>query len=476
MPLYDVVTGIWPPSGFATALFFLTGRRCAPGVLTGAVFINAAMGVPLPVAVAMGCGNTGGAWVGARILRRMSFAPALERLRDVGALALAAVIPTLLSALVGVTALVAGGPAPISDVGAMVMLWWSGDALGVLLVAPVVFLTQDRGHRPSRHEVAEGVLLIAILATLSLWLFSLELPYVYAIFPAAAVLAFRVGPAGAAAATAVVSGIATASTVTGHGPFTAHAQVHNLFLLQLFIGLLALKGLVLAAATAERRENRDRLAGLSRRLLKAHEAERRAIARGLHDDVGQTLTAVKMGLETLRGEVVRPEAKEALQAHVQTMDHVMRTVRDLSFELHPAILDDLGLAAALRHHTDRLARHAGFRASVDVRLGDLRLASELEAACFRLAQEALSNVAHHARASAVEVQVRESDDDLELLVRDDGIGFDPVQAQSGGRSGIGILGMHERAALVGGRVEIFSVAGEGTTVVARFPLRSRGDT
>lgn len=476
MPLYDVVTGIWPPSGFAVALFFLNGSRCVPGVVAGAVLINAAMGVPWPAAVAMGVGNTSGAWVGAWILRRLSFQPALERMRDVGALVTASLGPTLISTSVGVTALVIGGPAPISDIGDMVLLWWSGDAIGVLLVAPVVFLAQDRDRRPTRQAIAEGVLLIAFLSMLTIGLFSVTLPYVYAIFPITALFAFRLGPPGAAAATAIVAGIAMASTVTGSGPFTAYSQVHNLFLLQLFVGLLAIKGLVLSAATAERRENRDQLAGLSRRLLKAHEAERRFIARGLHDDVGQTLTAVKMGLDGLRGEMVRPEGREALHAHVQTLETVMRSVRDLSFELHPAILDDLGLAAALRHHTDRLALHAGFRATVDVEVGELRLPADLEAACFRLAQEALSNAAHHARAARVEVQVRETDDDLELVVWDDGVGFDPAQVPSGGRSGIGIVGMHERAALVGGRVEIFSALREGTTVVARFPLRSRGDT
>jgi two-component system sensor histidine kinase UhpB len=266
-------------------------------------------------------------------------------------------------------------------------------------------------------------------------------------------------------ASAVVACGAAGQTALGHGPFAQYATVHNLLLLQLFLGLLAMKGLLLSAATMERRESKARLETLSRRVLLAHESERRVIARGLHDEVGQTLTAARLEL-TAQGRVAGDAAV--------LIDRALQTIRDLSFELHPVTLDDLGLAAALRHHVDRLARLAGFQAHVDVQLQTARLPSPVESCCFRLVQIALNNVVRHARATRVVVTALQHDGELEVMVRDDGVGFSLREVESRSRGGIGLLGMHERAALIGGSVEIHSAPGEGTTVVMLLPLHGQG--
>lgn len=395
----------------------------------------------------------------------------LGRLSDVSALATAAVGPTIISALVGVSALVASGSAAASDAARLTAVWWSGDALGVLIVAPVLLIAHAGRLWPPRHRRWEALALVVALIVVTVALFSIPLPYMYAVFPLTAISALRIGAAGAVWSTVIVTAIAALSTATQSGPFVTFSSLHNLFLLQLFLGLLALKGLVLAAVQTTLKESRDGLAELSRRLLSAHENERRTIARGLHDDVGQTLAAVKMGLEGVQVQVGPGPARTPLAEQVRTVDGLLRTVRDLSFELHPAILDDLGLSSALRQHVDRISRRAGFRVNLDVRVGDLRLPAQIEAACFRLVQEAMNNVVRHAHATDVAVTVVEGPDSVDVTVQDNGVGFDTRRVDAGRRTGIGLLSLHERAAMVGGEVLVESVPGTGTTVFVRFPFR-----
>lgn len=460
-PLHDVVSGIWPAAGLALAALWTRGVWMAGGIWIGALAINLAGAVPSGVAVLLASGNTGAALAAWWMLRRLDVSPRLSRLSDVGGLVATALVAPLLSAIVGVTALTNSRVAGAGDWLAHLGIWWSGDALGLLLVAPPLLLLHERPLDLPATRRWEAALYGLVLIAFTVWVFYSPRPYMYAVFPLTAVAAFRYGLAATTVATALVASAATVQTTLGHGPFTAYTPVHNLLLLQLFLGLLTLKGLVLAAALAERRTDRERLAALSRRVLLAHESERRVIARGLHDEVGQLLLAARLELEAER--IDRTSAGALIEKAIAT-------VRDVSFELHPAILDDLGLASAIRHHVDRIARLAGFSASVDVQLRAPRLPTALEAACFRLVQEALTNVVRHARASAVRVSVLQDAHGVAVLVRDDGVGFVRDHVDAGARGGIGLLGMQERAALVGGTVEVWSAPGAGTRVQATFPL------
>ncbi|MGH7895102.1 MAG: sensor histidine kinase, partial [Candidatus Binatia bacterium] len=222
----------------------------------------------------------------------------------------------------------------------------------------------------------------------------------------------------------------------------------------------------------ELRGGRERLKVLSTRLLEAQESDRRAIARELHDEIGQALTAVSYDLQAVqRG--TEPAARGRLIDEALTVtQQVLRQVRDMSLDLRPTLLDDLGLTAAVRWYLERQARRLGCRARLTSDLSDTRLAPPVETACFRIAQEALTNVARHAGASDVRVELRRIDGELHPVVRDDGGGFDVDAARTRavqGRS-VGLLGMEERAILVGGRLEIDSRPGTGTAVHAWFPL------
>ncbi len=223
---------------------------------------------------------------------------------------------------------------------------------------------------------------------------------------------------------------------------------------------------------AERQQAEETLQILSRQLLEAQENERRHIARELHDEIGQALTAVKINLQTAQRT---PDVLTAsLQESISIVDRTLQQVRTLSLDLRPALLDDLGLVAALRWYVDRQAQRAGFVAQFVADPLETRPRPDLETACFRVAQEALTNVARHARAQQVRVELRQRDAELHLLIRDDGKGFDVRAAQERATQGasMGLLGMQERVWLVGGQIDIASAPAEGTEVRVRFPLQN----
>jgi PAS domain S-box-containing protein len=215
----------------------------------------------------------------------------------------------------------------------------------------------------------------------------------------------------------------------------------------------------------------ERLRALSRRLLEIQEEERGRLARDLHDDIGQALTALKIQVESLRpaagDEAQRDRVAQRVEECVETIQSTLERVRQLSLSLRPPQLDDLGLAAALRSHLDRQARVAGLASYFDADEAPSDIEPETETACFRVAQEAITNVLRHARARNVWVRLFDSGGRLALSVRDDGLGFD-VQSVHG----LGLAGMEERTALAGGSLELCAMPGKGTVVLATFPLEA----
>jgi len=252
---HGVVSSAWPPSGVALAALLLWGPRYWPGITIGAFLVNASSGVPLAGAAGLAVGNTLEAVAGVLLLRRVArFEPSLARLRDVLALALlAAPLATTLSATVGVTSLWLSGAVPSTSLGPLWFVWWSGDAIGVLVVAPVLltWMTSPR-VRETFGRAIEALALLLILVALTAGLFLSPFSYVYAVFPFVSWAALRFGPRGAATATLVVCGLAVWYTLNGLGPFVASTPTHNLALLQTFMGLLAVTALLLAALMTER--------------------------------------------------------------------------------------------------------------------------------------------------------------------------------------------------------------------------------
>ncbi|MBK9574807.1 MAG: PAS domain S-box protein [Rhodoferax sp.] len=228
-------------------------------------------------------------------------------------------------------------------------------------------------------------------------------------------------------------------------------------------------------AQAALRDHAQQLQALSARVLAAQEAERRRVAMELHDELGQALTAIKINLQLQD----RSEPGATLTAeNLRIVDDALQQVRRIAMALRPALLDDLGLVPALRWLGEQAAARSGFVFHFQCEPAPERLAGEIETACFRIVQEALTNVARYAQAKQVQVEVQvevqhDGASHLLLCVQDDGVGFDPIARQAGAHvgDGMGLLGMQERAALIGGALQIESAPGQGCLLRLRCPLR-----
>jgi signal transduction histidine kinase len=213
----------------------------------------------------------------------------------------------------------------------------------------------------------------------------------------------------------------------------------------------------------ERRAAEERARGLATRLLRAREDERRALARDLHDQVGQLLTGLRFQIEAAR------PAAPALAATLALTDELLATVRELTLRLHPRILDDLGLGAALDWHTRRFTRQTGIEVALEVQLPDARLDPDLETVAYRIVQEALTNVARHSGAPAAAVTVAADSATLHLEISDRGRGCDAAAALATHDS-LGLAGIAERVRLANGRFDFVSAPGQGTRLHVEFPL------
>lgn len=228
---------------------------------------------------------------------------------------------------------------------------------------------------------------------------------------------------------------------------------------------------MLEVAQRERARTNGTRLELLKRLESAQEEERRRVARDLHDQVGQTLTAISLSLEALRLKSTSstPIAPELAQAQ-SLLAQLGREIHAVAVRLRPTALDDLGLSIALTQLVTHWAAQTNLQ--IDIEVGGLgpRLHSDVETALYRVVQEALTNMARYAGASRASVVLSSHDGQLSAVVEDNGRGFEPARVAHGR---LGILGMHERVAQLGGTLEIESKLGGGTTVFARVPFRAR---
>jgi len=221
-------------------------------------------------------------------------------------------------------------------------------------------------------------------------------------------------------------------------------------------------------------DGRRELSLLSKRLMQVHEDERRKIARELHDQIGQTLTAIKLNLEALGQSSADTSLSAELQKSIKLVESSVDQVRELSLELRPPELDDLGLIPALRLYVNQQAKRAGLEADMRFPEHKLTLAHEAESACFRVVQEAMTNTIRHGKATGVLLELMVRGKMLEVAFQDDGVGFNSKSAMQriGQGKSLGLIGMKERIELVGGELMISSKAGEGTKITLSLPLDS----
>lgn len=218
-------------------------------------------------------------------------------------------------------------------------------------------------------------------------------------------------------------------------------------------------------------ESNAELQAMARRLFSLQEDERRAISRDLHDDIGQAITAMKLSACAAADESDEARRREDLMSVVELADSTVNKLRNLSMLLRPPQLDALGLEAALRWQATMLFRSSQVRLELDIAPLPHRPGNEVEQACFRIAQESLTNAMRHACAGEVTLTLRPQGDQLALQVADDGDGFDPD-----GPRGLGLIVMRERAQTAGGTLRIDSSPGAGTRVSLLLPYPPAGET
>lgn len=223
----------------------------------------------------------------------------------------------------------------------------------------------------------------------------------------------------------------------------------------------------------ERKQAEEILRALPKRIFEAQESERRRVARELHDGVSQLLASIRFRLQAFEGKIFAgdPQLEAELTKVKQLLETTQDEVRRIAHDLQPSVLDDLGLLPAMHSACDEFQHRTGVALELDCAPVPVRLAPVVELNLYRILQEALNNVGHHARAARVAVGLKAEEAFIELRIQDDGVGFEigVARRRTSGRSGFGLVDMRERAALVGGTLTVQSAPDHGTEIVARIP-------
>src|SRR6266568_1157084 len=479
------VSPFWPASGIALASVLLWGYRMWPAIAAAAFLVNFWSPIPAQAALGIAVGNTSAALVGGVLLHRLGRLDlSLDRLRDVIALlTLGALVSSVVAATIGTTTLSLTHVKAWSGFGTALPVWWFGDAMGVLIAAPL-FLTA-RQVRPLllRFGSFEVLSLFAGTTVTSLLMFSQTLGQsvrddvlAFAVFPFVIWAAIRFRVVGASIVCLLVAMIAVWGTAHGNGPFVKHDPVQNAILLQSFIAVLSMSGLSLAAVIGERARAEYALRNLSGRLMQLQDDERRRLARELHDSTGQLLVALQMNLAVLNQRVSQSDRESAdlLLDSMGILDRVVKEIRTLSYLLYPPLLDEAGLPSALQWYIDGLAQRSSFKIDLHISSDVGRLSQELETTIFRIVQECLTNIHRHSGSSVARIDLITKRGQAILRIRDEGRGVraqllgDPAVNPFG--FGVGIRGIAERVRELDGKVRIKN-AMPGTIVEVILPLQ-----
>jgi two-component system, NarL family, sensor histidine kinase FusK len=481
------VSPFWPASGIALASVLIWGYGMLPAIAVAAFLVNFWSPIPAQAALGIAIGNTAAALVGGLLLSRVGrLNLSLERLRDVMALlTLGALTSPVVAAVIGTTTLSLAHVKAWSGIGSALPVWWFGDAMGILIATPLVLTVREVVPLLRRSNTAELATLFAGAVVTTLLIFGQALGYStrddvlsFAVFPFVLWAAIRFRLIGASLICLVIAMIAVWGTAHGKGPFVSHAPVHNAVLLQLFLAVLSVKGLVLSAVINERARAESALRSLSGRLMRIQDDERRRLARELHDSSGQHLVALQMNLSTLSKHISQADSGSSslLLDCQQILERVVKEIRTLSYLLHPPLLDETGLSSALQWYVDGLAQRSHVKIELHLPEDLGRLSQELETAIFRIVQECLTNIHRHSGSAVAFISIAAQRDQVVVTIRDEGKGVRPEllgdPAANPSSFGVGIRGITERVRDLGGRIRIKN-AMPGTIVKVVLPICRR---
>ena len=513
--VHPSATAVWPGTGIALAAILLLGYEVWPGIFFGAFAVNLTTAGSILSSLGIATGNTLEAVIGSYLIVRFTNG------RNVFTRAegifkfffFACVAATTVSATFGTASLVLTGLTRGVLWESLWVTWWLGNMAGAILVTPclVLWSTPPLVTRSRRQLPLQIAALISLLVVGTM-VFGGVLspawqgyPLNFICIPFVVWVAFELRPREAALAVLAFSIVAIASVF--HGLRDAATPNESLLVIQVFLSIAAMTGLLVSVTVSERnrhqetlqkakveledrvlhrtRELEDRiaaqeraeraLADLSVRLLRTQDEERRRIARELHDSTGQSVAALLMILSEIGTKVGSdPELSRKIDESEKITRAVSDELRTTSYLLHPPLLDEMGLKAGLRWYVEGFKARSKIQVTLNMPETLERLPTDLELMIFRVVQECLTNVHRHSGSSSVEIGLCNSNEKLTLEISDHGKGMSAdrlVAVTESGLVGVGLRGMRERVKAFGGGLELSSDA-RGTTVRATIPLRS----
>jgi signal transduction histidine kinase len=462
-----VAAVVWLPVGVAVAGLYLGGIRLWPAVLLGDLLVNNYSTLPLGTAFVQSAGNLAEALIAVLLLYRLvGNGRPLATLRGVGALVVAIAAGTVVSATVGSLASWLGGVISTHSLPLVWRTWWLGDASGALIVVPLAIAWARPPEREwGRERMLEAGVTLAAVAGFSVLAFTGIGVSAAVVFPAVIWAALRLGPRGATVAITITAGIALWATTHHSGPFGVGSIDSRLLDTQLFLAIISISGMSIAALVAEREQLADDLHASRARVVAASDDVRRRIERDLHDGAQQRLVVLGAHL-TEAAEMARREDSQTAEALDTAQKDLLKAIdelRELARGIHPNLLRQFGLAKAIAA--------VAAQSTIPVELFGLpkqRLDDTIEATAYYVVSEAMTNAQKHSGASRIEVYAAIGACKLRLQVIDDGVGG-AVE-----RDGSGLQGLRDRVAASDGRLRVDSPPGAGTCVTAYLPVSAAG--
>lgn len=467
---------LWPPSALLVAAMLLVPRRnwlvlVAAG-LAGAAVENLQLGFTIGATGLFFLANTIEFLViGLGLGYSFDGVPRLNSLKALGKYCFFA---AFLGPLVGASI---GAGASSGSYAVNWRIWFFGDMLPFLTLTPAVLSWASAGRAWIHRSVHSAVEAAALLGTLAILGYLVLLaPWktlpstLYSFVPLLLWAALRFGSLGVSTSMIVISFLSIWGAMHGHGPFTGPEPMRNVLSLQVFLIFAAAPFMALAAVVEERASARLVEKELSRRLISAQEQERIRIARELHDDVCQRLAMLSLKIEKAAKYDGYGQVPVAVQLEQiwQQCSSLAGDVQAISHELHPSILENLGLTTAVKSYCREVAQQNGVVVEVSDSTLSGSLPQDVSLSVFRVVQEALRNAVKYSGEKFIKVCLQENSGQLELEVRDQGVGFDVRDKRNSG--GLGLVSMAERISQVNGTFEIDSQPNAGTRIRARVPV------
>jgi len=464
-------SAVWPPAGIALAAWLAFGPRIWPGILIGAALANLGVAGTTPaVALAIGLGNSAEAAVAGLLLRRfLALRHRFERPAAVWAFAAIAFGAATVAATSGVVTLALAGQVRWADFGTHWLTWWLGDATGIVIVAPLLLAWSEPGTGLAAGERRiEVQLFAALLALCAALLWAIRFPadtvqkLAYLMIPLVTWAAARLDQRAVTAASFAISAVAIMDMLDGVASmFVPMPLNESLLMLQLFVSLVALVGLTLSSLAGEVvRVNTH---------LEASRAELQRLVTERTVQLDQTLA--HQVLLARRMVKIRDEERKRLAAELHgSVARDVTSLREVISRLHPPSLEGVALASALRRYAAEFEERTGILVSVQSPPSRDTLPLNMKDGLLRISLEAMNNAAKHADATSIRIDLSTDASATQLVVQDDGRGFDLGAARpQNGQSGAGLLIMRERAIAIGGQLRLLSAPGAGTTIACTVP-------